>query len=91
MRIVGTGVAKASPNTNLRIIVANMGNTAKTPTIGRTISGRMDHPTDMNGEPITYGEVLGVAVEKMYWKRPCDAKAEDVINRALEKNRKNVF
>lgn len=55
----------------------------------RTIGVTTEHP--MTEEPITHGEILCVAVENIYCKRPCDAKAEDVTNCTLAKNREQVF
>lgn len=40
----------------------------------------------MMEETATHGEVLGVAVEKMYHKQLFDAKAEDVTNGEMTKH-----
>lgn len=91
MCLVGTGVTQLTPNTELRVLFAYLGKNPKTLTEGQTIATAVEHPTAMMGAPITHGEVLGVAVEKLYRKSLCHAKSENVINRALSNNREQVF
>lgn len=62
MYLVGTGVAQVTPNTDFRILVANMGIYPKTLTVVQTISVTTEHPTAMMEAPITHGKALGVAV-----------------------------
>lgn len=87
MCLVGTGVTKVTPNKDLRILVTDMRKHTKTLTIGKTIAIATENFTNMTEATIKHGEVLSVAVKKMYRKRPCDDKAEDVVNRALPKTR----
>lgn len=91
MCIVGTGVAQATRNTDFRIVVTKMGKHSNNLTIGKTIAVVTEHPTAMKEAPITYGEIPSEAIEKMYRKRLCDPKVEDVINLALAMNLEQVF
>lgn len=50
-----------------------------------------EHPNSILESPRMHNEVLGVTVQKLYPKRPCDAKAEEVINRSLAKNQDAEF
>lgn len=91
MCLVCTGIEHVTPSTDFRILLGNVGKHRKTLTVGRTVAVAAEHPTLIMESPITHGEVLGVAVEKLYPKRPCDVKADEVINRYLAKNREEVF
>lgn len=91
MCLVGTSFTQVTPNTEFYVHFANNGKHPKTLTEGLTISTAAEHLTAMMEAPITHGEVLGVAVEKLYQKRPCEAKSENVVNCALVKNREQVF
>lgn len=91
MCLVCTGTAHVTPNTDFRIPIANLGKHPKTIAIGQTFSVAAEHPTSIMESPITHVELLCVAVEKLYRKRPCDARDEEVINQSLAKNREAAF
>lgn len=40
---------------------------------------------------IIHFDFLGICRELLYQERPCDAKAEDIINAPLENNREVAF
>lgn len=68
-----------------------MGKHPKTLTIGQIITVATKRPTAMTESRITHGEVLAVEFERMYLKRLCDAKPEDVINHAFSKILEHVL
>lgn len=45
-----------------------------------------DYPIWLIEAPIKHCEVLEIALEKLYRKRPCEAKAEELINASLSKS-----
>ena len=91
MCLVGAGIAQVEPNKEYRILIANMGKDPRTLTIGQTVATAGEHPTQVTEAPFNHGEVLGIAVENLYRKRPLDVKAEEVINASLAKNREQAF
>lgn len=90
MSFVGKCIVKVNPNTDFRIFIVNVGNINRL-TIGQTVSVVAELPASIMDSPINHGEVRGVAVKKLYLKGPCDAKAEEVINRSLAKNQEAKF
>lgn len=91
MCFVGTEFTQVTPKKDFRILIANVDKFPRTFTKGQKIIISSEHPNAMKESSITHGEVLRVAVESLYRRRPCDAKAEDVINKSLAKNREELF
>lgn len=89
--LVGNDVTQVTPNTEFDVIVAKLGKKSMTLTGGQTVASAAQHTNDMMEATITRGEVLGVAVQNLYRKRPCDGKLGNVYNHALAKNREQVF
>lgn len=85
--LVCTYVAQVQPNTFFKIIIANIGQNQTTLNVVQTVTVAVERRISSVERPITHGEVLRIAVEKLYLKRPSVAKAEEVINASLSNNR----
>lgn len=68
MSLLGTGIARVIPNVYLQLFVANLGKRPKTLIVRKTVHIAVVQPTYIMAYPITKGEQLGVAVEKLYRK-----------------------
>lgn len=91
MCLVGASVAQAEPQAEFRILVAKVGKHPNTSTAVQTIATATEHHFALMESPITYGEVLGIAVENLYRKRTCNIKAGKVINTSLARNSQQNF
>lgn len=89
--MVLTDVVQVTPNIDFRILIADVGKHPKILSIVQSIAFIAEHLSSMMEYPLTHGEVLGVAVENLYRKRPCDAKAKAVVNGSLARNKEHAF
>lgn len=69
MFLVGTGVAQVTPNTEFLVLVANTETQPKILIIGQKMAVAVEHPNNIIKALATHGEVLVVAIQKIYCKQ----------------------